>query len=637
MSLERLHPPRQPLSDLDTAPLARALLPHGSVRRWRSRPQQERRANVTWRACTAVILAFAAGAVGHDAAAARPCADVIAVHVHGRAAGRVCAAAAPAQRLTVLDLSDQFVPRALRAEPGTTLPHAAVYQALAAERWQQAPAEASFDRYLELWGVFPNLRVLRDRLADDERHLCHERVDDDRLSGYRETLVSERRTPRRERRWLARREAIRSLQEHLVCDGLLGPDAVDLRYGPRTVGAVALFQRRHMIIGSGDLDRETRQLLVTDSRELDFRALLRALRERVVDATGIIEDGSARGEWGTVLDRDIEPASLHDGAGQPPLSRGAPDLVSPATEAAARALGWTDAQAARASLERLQRAATRQVAVRLPPAPRYHGPATALWVEIDRGDVWYDWPWTTAGERRPQPRERRPVLVVYARDGSRVVALVRWPTTTGTWQVEKREDGALVTAYKSSRPGDYQWREIISAPSWFAPRTTPDRELVRSTRRGWQPREDAIGPGYRSAYGLVAIMQRTERGNDVGVRTHGTVNYEAVARGDGSHGCHRLFTHHALRLAGFLLSRRPFVTRGEQAERFARRVAWSGQSVEIRRTTRGYVRELDPPVPVRVLEGRVLGDAREPVREPLVHPGDDEQVAETYPGARLAD
>ncbi len=66
--------------------------------------------------------------------------------------------------------------------------------------------------------MFPDLRVLRDRLADDERHLCHDRVDDDRLAGYRKTLVSESRTARSERRWVARREAIRALQEHLACD-----------------------------------------------------------------------------------------------------------------------------------------------------------------------------------------------------------------------------------------------------------------------------------------------------------------------------------------------------------------------------------------------------------------------------------
>lgn len=68
--------------------------------------------------------------------------------------------------------------------------------------------------------------------------------------------------------------------------------------------------------------------MVTDSRELDFRALLRALRERVVDATGLVEDGSALGAWGTVLDRNIEPDSLRDSSGLAPLPRGARDHLA---------------------------------------------------------------------------------------------------------------------------------------------------------------------------------------------------------------------------------------------------------------------------------------------------------------------
>jgi hypothetical protein len=31
-----------------------------------------------------------------------------------------------------------------------------------------------------------------------------------------------------------------------------------------------------------------------------------------------------------------------------------------------------------------------------------------LSVEIDRGDVWYDFPFDAAGVRQPQPRERFP-------------------------------------------------------------------------------------------------------------------------------------------------------------------------------------------------------------------------------------
>jgi hypothetical protein len=56
------------------------------------------------------------------------------------------------------------------------------------------------------------------------------------------------------------------------------------------------------------LGAETRAALLTDSRELDYRTLLRALRERVVDGTGLLEDGSAGNAWEPILGRYIESA-----------------------------------------------------------------------------------------------------------------------------------------------------------------------------------------------------------------------------------------------------------------------------------------------------------------------------------------
>ena len=58
-----------------------------------------------------------------------------------------------------------------------------------------------------------------------------------------------------------------------------------------------------MLADNGKIDLETRTALLGDSREQDFRALLRALRERVVDATGLLEDGSALGVQGEVQGR----------------------------------------------------------------------------------------------------------------------------------------------------------------------------------------------------------------------------------------------------------------------------------------------------------------------------------------------
>jgi hypothetical protein len=68
-----------------------------------------------------------------------------------------------------------------------------------------------------------------------------------------------------------------------------------------------------------------------------------------VDATGLIEDGSVRAEWGTVVGRVLDPHPFRDSAGHPPLENGAPDRISAATDAAARALGWVDPESARSA------------------------------------------------------------------------------------------------------------------------------------------------------------------------------------------------------------------------------------------------------------------------------------------------
>ena len=183
----------------------------------------------------------------------------------------------------VVDLSDGFVPRALRAEAGTTLAYADTYRALAAARWAEVSAGAAGDGALELWGVVPTFSVLRERLGDDDRHGCHAGVNDEALRVASLARLSQ--------------DAVTALQHHLRCEGLLRPDDVDGRIGPRTRAAIGVFRRRQMVPRAGPLDEPTRELLLTDSAELDLRAALRALRERVVDATGILEDGSAAAAW----------------------------------------------------------------------------------------------------------------------------------------------------------------------------------------------------------------------------------------------------------------------------------------------------------------------------------------------------
>ena len=228
--------------------------------------------------------------------------------------------------------------------------------------------------------------------------------------------------------------AVRAVQAHLACDRLLGSRPLDGAYTWQTSNAVESFQRGAMILPTGVLDDATRAALATASGQRDFATALRVLRARVAAATGLVEDGTAGAGRQPVLGLALEPEATWRVAGYPPAADAAPDLVSAATEAAARALGWTDAPSTLAFLDALsspELAGVRFVAVALPPVPAYHAPEMELSVEIDRGDVWRTAPAPS------YPVGRRPALVLYAAEDERKVALVRWPTTIGGWQLQQ--------------------------------------------------------------------------------------------------------------------------------------------------------------------------------------------------------
>ena len=610
------------------------------------------------------------------------CDDPAEVYEAGRRVGRLCPDTVRDHGLTTVDLSDRWAPRTFDA-PGH--PWREAWVALADERLEAVPEGVPRERDLELYGIPPTFRVLLRRLAQRERHACHAAVQDDALARFDRTLtawtatVDAQRERRRTYQYLLRAlarvlerhqvssvdelpaddarvrslqrqldrvapvlEAVRAAQEHLVCEGMLGERHEPMVFDWATAQALRTFQRRRAIAGAGHLDPTTAAALALDSREADFRAVLRALRERVVDASGVIEDGSARHERGTVLGRTLDDPELSSDAGQAPLPNGAPDLVSPATEAAARSLGWTSPARFVRFVEDHD-GVLGPVVVRLPHPPRYHAAHVDVRVEIDRGGVWYQYPYTATGRRRAQPVSRRPVLTLFARDGANEVALVRWPTTIGGWQAERLPDGSVGLAYKGSPVGPRIWRDLVSAPAWLPPDTTPDEELVRRSGGGWVPKQELLGPGHRSAYGLVMLMHHREAGvveddgqpvlRDEGVRTHGSVSYRSILRGQ-SHGCHRLFNHLAVRLGSFLLAHREHVVRGPLEARYTRRVQHHGSAGLLELRTRGYRFELTPPVRVEVLEGRIRGGVRRPpagirpVREELIRRIEEESSDE---------
>lgn len=511
---------------------------------------------------------------------------------------------------TSIDLGDAWAPRIFSETPEWPQSYRATYVALANERpgegdeWE---TERS-DRYFELFGISPSFGVLRARLLDEQRQACHEAVDDAALRDCPKTLApGPEAPPLRRRRDCA--EAVNVVQARLVCDGLLEPEAATGRLDAATEAALIVYQRRYMLPSRPMVDQETRETMLLPSRELDFRALLRALRERVADATGLIEDGSAGNAWEPVLGRFIDSAEYRNVLRPRRLARAAPDLIDRATEVAARALGWTSPEEAAVALAG---GTPGVVTVLLPAAPLYHAPVMDLRVEIDRGDVGRGYSKDKDGRRRPSPVKRRPTLTVFARTPEGDVPLVRWPTTIGSWQDEKVDGELIAPRYKASPVGRRYWRDLVAAPAWFPPPTTPDSELMRRRPNGrWGAYDDAVGPGYRSAYGLVALIHHREivtaSGvddlSDATIRTHGSGNYRSVLRGS-SHGCHRLFNHLAIRLGDFLLAHREFERRGLIAERYGRTLHWKGRTAKLRGDGRGYRYELTPAVPVDVLRGR---------------------------------
>jgi len=618
---------------------------------------------------SALLIGAAFGVPATAAAASAPkCDHPITVRSEGKANGAVCPGQLANSGLTAIELGDSWVPYALAGaaiDAGQAPPVAReTFVELAAEKFAPDTITAE-DGAFEFFGIPPNLHVILARMDDEARHRCHDAVVDDSLASvartlrwdHRDELAADLKRIARDRgliaaalrkRKLASPEelaakspahakllaglaaaeqqaaALTAVQEHLACDGLLpAKDATRGQFDHATALALKRYQLRHWIVGSGELDSATITTLREDSRELEFRLALRALRQRVSDAAGLIEDGSARAEWATVLGRTLDGPALRYHGSHTPLQNGAPDLVSPATEAAARALGWRDYATTRAWLrQNLGDAESLRVAVQLPARPVYHRKGVTLRAEIDPGEVSYDVPKRRGASRAGPRAERRPVLVIYAKDGDKETALVRWPTTVGGWQDEKLRNGAVVRRYKPSDIGPRLWRDLVVAPVWYPPPSTPDSELVRARNGKWELKEDLIGPGYRSAYGLAMLIHHTvvkKPGGEVlydrAIRTHGSAHYQSITRGD-SHGCHRTYNHQILGLVSFLLRNHEYAVKGPLQETYVRKIRHKRNRFVARSTDRGFYYELTPAIPIEVLEGTIVGKRTTPVKAP---------------------
>jgi hypothetical protein len=577
----------------------------------------------------------------------------------------VDADAARAHGLTLVDLGDDWAPSILddgKGPGGAVLPnhYRAIFTGLAADRkdGDGQPLEPGEKNYLELYGVPPTLGVLRSRFLADAARTCDPTFDTTKLLGVDEITTWGATTEQKElgkhrareqrleaaratagaeslealavadkrfakdvkahRRMEAERASFAEVEKRLACEGTL--DLTKHKAGVYDTPmrkAMFDFQQEHTVYDQADLKRSTLEALARPLLENDFASLRRVLTERAVHAGRFVEDGTSKA---TYLGAD--------GARHP-----VPDLVTAATDALMARLGLDEPEDALAFFQRHPARDFRamRVAVRFPPLPEYHAAEMDLSVEIDRGDVWYDFPFDDKGVRLPQPRQNFPLFTLYTKWRGERVPLVRWRTTIGGWRSELASDGQEYYRWKGSDVGKRVWRHIVTTPVWIPPASSPLGSMVKQKKVNGMfvnvTNYDETGPGFLSAYGLVAaIHEQIVKGPngtgyyDNGIRTHGSFDYMSL-RGRFSHGCHRLYNNLALRLFSFVLEHRRARTLGSIALGFKRDFWWKGDVYEMRLPSRGFYYELDPPMPVEVLEGRIMGEHQKPLAGYLRKPG----------------
>jgi hypothetical protein len=599
----------------------------------------------------------------------------------------ITAQAAQAAGYTLLDLSDDWTPYIFaeqRDAAGRHMPnrYRRVFIGLANDQLDGdgEPLEPGEKNYLELYGISPSLSVLRERFLKSETESClnpegqgaleaietvsytspvQMKRDAARDARTAKELETARRKAKVEtlaelaekepklapkvkllERRAAEQTAMAEVEKRLACEGLLklaapSPAAPGARskkpdpnqhvngvYDEAMRLAVRSFQQKHKIYEANYLRKKTMDALARPTLANDHDALERVLRERVMAAAGVLEDGSADGKNG--------PPQYLSSSGE---KKTVPNLSDEYTQAVMTQLGFSSPEASLAFFKRHSpKDFSRLLAgIKLPPRPEYYSSHMDLSIVIDRGDVWYDPPFDDKDKWHAQPRSRYPTLTVFLDYRGERVPLARWRTTIGGWRSEQASDGYEYYKYKGSDVGPRVLRQVIAGPVWIAPESTPIRSLVKSKKveGAWQSvvNYDELGPGYLSAYGVVAgyFVIPGENGApdaDRGIRAHGSSNYLSIYNADGySHGCHRLPNHIAIRLYDFLLQHRNMKVNGDAPMSFWRQFLAADHVYEMRIPSRGYVFELDPPLPVNVLKGNIRGEVKEPIEGYVPKPG----------------
>jgi hypothetical protein len=618
-----------------------------------------------------------AGAVAQASAPGQPRpSQPVPLWKDGKPAGEIDLAQPHDARIVVLDLGEDWTPyifteRSSSDEEPVPQSYRATYLALARGEFphDHHGSRAKKDRYLELYGILPTLTLLRTRFQEAVSQDCASKVDLEPLNQYERLLpyVDNGKAQRDSSQFLAverrlkqamakqgvdapsRLDAsrlgaadkatlkqyeklaptallIRAAQARLACEGFYPPKVTytDGALDWATNDALALFERKHRVFGWGFLSHDSVEALKQPPLEGERQTVLRVLTERGMHAGAFLEDGSPA--WPKDKPRTFRGA---DGKDHP-----VPNLEQELKDDIVKAFGLQTPEATLAWLDALGTLSGQKlVAIEGPQPPEYYSSNMELSVVIDRGDVWYEFPYDDQGRERFQPVQRRPTLTVFTEYLGQKIALARYGTTVGGWRSEV-VDGVDMWKYKGSPVGPRVWRQIVAAPVWLAPPGTTVKTLITrdfNSKTGYSINWHELGPSYASAYGLVAAYHsrfkegddgEVELQGDEGIRTHGSVDYMSIMDRH-SHGCHRLHNHIAVRLMSFVLAHRPHKRVGETPVGYKNTVKNNAETppddseyvIEIKKT--GYAFQLERPVPVNVLQGHIVGRRRTPIMAAL--------------------
>ena len=592
---------------------------------------------------------------------------------NGKKTGQVDAQGPEAADHVFMDLGDGWVPVLFtdgEGPDGKPYPHSyrPTYLALARGEFPDDVhgERAREDKYLELYGIMPTPSVLQKRIDWAINLECSKTLDLTALENFHGVVSYEgpdESLTTRDRYLVARKwvekfmaeqgvtdptlldaeklkpveqghlryylkehddfEAIKAAQDRLACEGYFKGKGkwVKGAFDWATHEALNEFERRHRVYSWGALGVDTMQALRMDTAMVEHETVIRVLTERAMHAFGAIEDGSSAGKDGKKPTYKGSDGKLHE----------VPNLEAELRAAVIEAFGLKDPASSKAFLDSLpahalEREGHYYVAIPGPRRPEYHSEHMDLSVVIDRGDVWYEFPYDENGVEKPQPVSYRPRTTIYVTYNGQKIPLATYGTTIGGWRSEFINN-ATFWKYKESNPGPVLWEEIVSAPVWLPPLSTPPRDMLKRKEKRkpdepkWEINYHETGPSYASAYGLVAAYHRpyAKRADgsvrvtgDEGIRSHGSVDYMSIMRRH-SHGCHRLHNHLAVRLFSFVINHRPHHREGHQPTNWWMNFEYEEEKYSLQIKQGGYVFKLEQPIFVEVLEGRIRGSVEHPI------------------------